>query len=144
MKSQSATFLTRFQCTVVVRGHLKPSMHWKSHCNNDSAKQNGGQELTDELIIHDSEKSTLTSGINITSDWESNSCHVSCKTFFEWQNSSSNTSTATNVPAYSYIWSSSEDSWHSNANSYVCFSSLSVQRSNFSSGAELYILLNFS
>ena len=92
------------RCSLNFRGNLAPTMEWRhQRRNGDMESRVITQMVENEFIPNTNISSTLTVIINGTY----NASIFTCKTYFQWDNTSSTNSTATNAPDYSYTWNSS-------------------------------------
>src|SRR6218665_4175365 len=91
------------RCSVNFRGNLAPIMEWRLLGESGEIDEfgrllNGENETTDTNV-------TSTLFVSIKSTY--NATFFTCKTYFQWDNTSSPNSTATNAPDYNQTWNSS-------------------------------------
>src|SRR6218665_3688524 len=91
------------RCSVSFRGNLAPVMEWRLLGESGEIDERG-RVLDGEVEITDT---NVTSTLFVVIKSTYNATFFTCKTYFQWNNTSSPNSTATNAPDYNHTWNSS-------------------------------------
>ena len=94
------------RCSVNFRGNLTPIMAWRQLGGSGEIDERGNvSDGAVEITVNPDSNVTSTLTLEIKSTY--NATFFTCRTYFQWDNTSSSNSTATNAPDYSYTWNSS-------------------------------------
>src|SRR6218665_3956325 len=94
------------RCSVNFRGNLTPTMEWRQLGGPGDIDEHYRivAEMAETTVIPDT---SIRSTLPIVLESNYNATFFICKTYFQWDNTSTTKFTATNATDYSYTWKSS-------------------------------------